>query len=152
MKGSVPSKAMLDAAAERNRIGAQEARAKRAALLEPSPNVVPLLETTRAQVRRLSGLWDPRDWAAAMQTACRAHQRCTNPRASSYPYYGGRGVRFGFPSTALMADWLLRNLGPRPEGMTLDRINTNGHYAPGNLRWATVSEQMANRNSWRHGT
>ena len=36
--------------------------------------------------------------------------------------------------------------------LTLDRINPNGHYEPGNLRWATFNEQMLNRNSWTRGT
>lgn len=39
----------------------------------------------------------------------------------------------------------LKELGPRPEGMTLDRIDPNGHYEPGNVRWASVEEQSKNR-------
>jgi hypothetical protein len=40
-------------------------------------------------------------------------------------------------------------LGPCPDGMSLDRINNDGHYEPGNLQWATVSEQRFNRRVFR---
>jgi len=40
--------------------------------------------------------------------------------------------------------WILENLGPCPEGMELDRKNNNGHYEPGNMRWATRQKQMQN--------
>lgn len=39
----------------------------------------------------------------------------------------------------------LAELGPRPDGMTLDRIDPNGHYEPGNVRWATIAEQCRNK-------
>src|SRR5262245_59392431 len=145
-----PSKKMLERAIQTNREGAARQRLLRIVSL---PKEVPFTrETVRSQVRRLSVNWVSSDWKAAMQVASQAAQRCTNPRASHYSYYGGRGITFGFISTAIMADWLLKNLGPKPKGKSLDRINTNGHYEPGNLRWATLAEQMLNRNSWRHGT
>lgn len=50
-------------------------------------------------------------------------------------------VEFRFKSY----DQFLAELGPRPDGMTLDRIDTNGHYEPGNVRWATMKEQCKNR-------
>lgn len=42
-------------------------------------------------------------------------------------------------------DWVEKNLGPRPQSRTLDRINNDLGYEPGNLRWATATEQMRNR-------
>lgn len=44
-------------------------------------------------------------------------------------------------------DEFWNELGERPEGCTLDRINVKGHYAPGNVRWATMAEQCRNKNS-----
>jgi len=69
-----------------------------------------------------------------------AKYRCTNPRAASWPDYGGRGIKFLF---ARFEDFVAC-LGPRPEGLTLDRINNDGHYEPGNVRWASPSENTRN--------
>ena len=73
-------------------------------------------------------------------------QRCTNPNASHYEYYGGRGI-------TVCERWkifinFLEDMGERPAGSTIDRINTNGNYEPSNCRWATKSQQERNmRNS-----
>jgi hypothetical protein len=72
--------------------------------------------------------------------------RCTNPAYSRFADYGGRGIRVcdeWLDVTAFIA-WIDANLGPRPAGMTLDRINNHGHYEPGNVRWATGIQQQAN--------
>ena len=75
-------------------------------------------------------------------------QRCTNPNAGGYHRYGGRGIRvcerWRDSYAAFLAD-----VGPRPPGRTLDRINNDGNYEPGNCRWATKSEQRINSTSGR---
>jgi hypothetical protein len=70
-------------------------------------------------------------------------QRCKNPKHDRYQYYGGRGV-------TVHAEWtkfenFLKDMGERPDGKTLDRIETNGNYEPGNCRWATKKQQERNK-------
>jgi hypothetical protein len=70
-----------------------------------------------------------------------ARQRCNNPNYDRYAGWGGRGIKFLFTSfEAFFAE-----LGPRPPGTSLDKIDNNGNYEPGNVRWATPHEQQMNR-------
>lgn len=73
-------------------------------------------------------------------------QRCTNPNNAKYSYYGGRGIKVCARWLASFADFLA-DVGERPSPkLTLDRFpNNDGNYEPGNVRWATWSEQMRNR-------
>jgi len=70
-----------------------------------------------------------------------AKARCQNPSAQHYESYGGRGIKFLFESF----EDFFRCVGTRPVGLSLDRIDNNGHYEPGNLRWATRKEQLYNK-------
>lgn len=70
-----------------------------------------------------------------------AKDRCTNPQSKDWKNYGGRGIEFRFASF----EQFFALMGPRPSGMTLDRIDNEGHYEPGNVRWATRAMQQRNR-------
>lgn len=70
--------------------------------------------------------------------------RCYTPTDAKFQHYGGRGI-------TVCERWLnsfenfLSDMGERPPGLTLDRIDTNGNYEPGNCRWATPLVQSRNR-------
>jgi hypothetical protein len=71
-----------------------------------------------------------------------AKTRCTNTKNQDYHNYGGRGIKFRFQSFAEFFD----HLGPKPtDNYQLDRIDSDGHYEPGNVRWVTPKENQRNR-------
>ena len=70
-------------------------------------------------------------------------QRSLNPNCPAYKDYGGRGIK-------VCERWMdfanfLTDMGERPKGKTLDRINNDGDYEPGNCRWSTPKEQNQNQ-------
>lgn len=70
-------------------------------------------------------------------------QRCSNPNNNRYSIYGGRGIR-------VCSRWnkfknFLDDMGERPDGTCIDRIDNDGDYWPGNCRWATYGEQRVNQ-------
>lgn len=73
-------------------------------------------------------------------------QRCENPKNTHYKDYGGRGIKFKFPSVLAAGLWVMQNLGlPENKKLELDRVDNNGNYEPGNLRWVTRSQNCLNQ-------
>jgi len=74
--------------------------------------------------------------------------RCYNPNNKRFAAYAGRGI-------AVCDRWrnsfenFLADMGEKPLGLTLERINNEQGYSPDNCKWATYSEQNRNRRSWR---
>lgn len=73
--------------------------------------------------------------------------RCYNPNTSCYANYGGRGIKLckKWHSVVEFINDVTAEIGPRPTNYSLDRINNDGHYKPGNIKWSTASEQALNR-------
>jgi hypothetical protein len=92
-----------------------------------------------------------RDLSTSLRMSLRAtynswiamRQRCENPNHAKWPRYGGRGIK-------VCERWRVfenfaGDMGARPEGCTLDRIDNDGHYEPGNCRWLDSAGQGLNR-------
>lgn len=93
--------------------------------------------------RRRHGASQPGDPAHSTYRSWQAmKRRCDSPRDTFYARYGGRGITYD-PRWAGF-DAFLADMGERPQGTTLDRVDNDGPYEKSNCRWATASEQRNN--------
>lgn len=89
-------------------------------------------------------------WSSEYKAWAAMVRRCTNPRQSNYPYYGGRGITV-CPAWLESFKQFFADMGSMPSDgkWSLDRIDPNGNYEPGNCRWASRETQMNNRRDSR---
>ncbi|KKN71249.1 hypothetical protein LCGC14_0422920 [marine sediment metagenome] len=72
-------------------------------------------------------------------------KRCTNPNYKQYKNYGGRGIKCLFKNANEFIDYIINELQVNPHGLQIDRINNDGNYEPGNIRFVTHDENCRNR-------
>lgn len=77
-----------------------------------------------------------------------ARNRCRNPNAQAWALYGGRGIRM-CERWAESFDAFVADMGLAEKGLTIERIDVNGHYEPANCKWVTKREQGRNRRTTR---
>ena len=72
-------------------------------------------------------------------------KRCKNPKDSAYKNYGARGIKIKFACFEDFFDYVVKELKVDPRGLTIDRIDNDGHYEPGNIRFVSQAENNKNR-------
>jgi hypothetical protein len=128
--------------AARNAIRIERARQRKANLPTKTKRVKPLKQPV-AQTK-FHGETANHKPSPEYRAYTNARSRCRYKAHVSYPQYGGRGIQFRFKSFKEF----LAEVGRRPTSVhSIDRIDTNGHYEVGNVRWATPQEQSNNQRS-----
>jgi hypothetical protein len=109
-------------------------------MTDPAKTEVELPEMPKTKPRReRHGLTETPEWRSWRNMIT----QCECPNIACYPRYGGRGIsvceRWRYSFTTFLQD-----MGPRPPGMSLDRVDPNSNYDPDNCRWANATEQTRN--------
>ncbi|KKN51306.1 hypothetical protein LCGC14_0624140 [marine sediment metagenome] len=73
-------------------------------------------------------------------------RRCNNPEIHNYNRYGGRGIKVLFKSSKEFIKYVVNELQIDPRGLTIDRIDNDGNYEPGNIRFVSQAENNQNQN------
>jgi hypothetical protein len=96
------------------------------------------INAKRSTTHGMAHTSDYKSWHAMIQ-------RCTNPNNHKWQRYGGRGI--SICNRWMSFENFVDDMGHRPKGMTIDRIDNDGNYEPANCRWATQAQQSINKSS-----